>query len=96
MPQLPGKYYLSDLPRLPPMPDNKERAAKPAAGHLVQQMPNRAYRQKGTTPGDTAVSSTTGLSGRLEGRAEAEYSLARSDTPRRPEHRYGCRASIGR
>ena len=61
MPQLPGKYYLSDLPRLPPMPDNKERAAKPAAGHLVQQMPNCAYRQRGTTPRDTVVSSTTGL-----------------------------------
>ena len=61
MPQLPGKYYLSDLPRLPPMPDNKERAAKPATGHLVQQMPNRAYRQRGTTPRDTAVSSTTDL-----------------------------------
>ena len=27
------------------MPDNKERAAKPATGHLVKQMPNRAYRQ---------------------------------------------------
>lgn len=61
MPQLPGKYYLSDAPRLPPMPDNKERAAKPAAGHLVQQMSNRAYRQRGTTPRDTVVSSTTGL-----------------------------------
>lgn len=61
VPQLPGKYYLSDLPRLPPMPDNKERAAKPATGHLVQQTPNRAYRQRGTTPRDTAVSSTTDL-----------------------------------
>lgn len=60
-PQLPGKYYLSDLPRLPPMPDNKERAAKPATGHSVQQMSNRAYRQRGTTPRDTAVSSTTNL-----------------------------------
>lgn len=47
VPQLPGKYYLSDAPRLPPMPDNKERAAKPAAGHLVQQMSNRAYKQRG-------------------------------------------------
>ena len=45
MPQLPGRHCLSDLPRLPPMPDNKERAAKPATGHLVKQMPNRAYRQ---------------------------------------------------
>ena len=54
MPQLPGRYYLSDLPRLPPMPDNKERAAKPATGHLVQQMPNRAYRQRGATPRDAA------------------------------------------
>ena len=61
VPQLPGKYYLSDLPRLPPMPDNKERTAKPTTGHLVQQMPNRAYRQRDTTPRDTAVSSTTDL-----------------------------------
>ncbi len=45
VPQLPGRHCLSDLPRLPPMPDNKERAAKPATGHLVKQMPNRAYRQ---------------------------------------------------
>ena len=25
------------------MPDNSEKAAKPATGHLVKQMPNRAY-----------------------------------------------------
>lgn len=60
MPQLPGKYHLSGLPRLPPMPDDIERAAKPATGHLVQQMLNRAYRQRGATPRGTAVSSTTG------------------------------------
>ena len=39
MTQLPGQYYLSDLPRLPPMSDGSEQAAKPATTHLVQEMP---------------------------------------------------------
>lgn len=42
------------------------RLQKPVAARLVQQMPNRAYRQRGTTPRNAAVSSTTGLSGKLE------------------------------
>ena len=96
MPQLPGKYYLSDAPRLPPMPDNKERAAKPAAGHLVQQMSNRAYRQRGATPRDTAAASATDLNGKLECRAEPEDGLAHSDAPRRSGHQRGRRASMGR
>ena len=77
------------------MSDNKERIAKPATGHLVQQMPNCAYRQRGATPRD-AASSATDLNGKLEGRAEPEYGLARSGTLRRAERRCGCRANIGR
>lgn len=33
--------------RLPPMSNGNEKAAKPDASRLVQQMPNRAYRQRG-------------------------------------------------
>ena len=76
MPQLSGKYYLSDLPRLPPMPENKERAAKPAAGHLVQQMPNRAYRQRAprpetpSSPPQPASQLVETLDGKLEGESK--------------------------
>lgn len=72
------------------------RLQKPVAARLVQQMPNRAYRQRGTTPRNAAVSSTTGLSGKLEDWTETKDILARPDTPRRAERRCGCRANIGR
>ena len=58
-------------------------------------MANRAYRQRGATPRDSAAS-TTGPDGKLEGRAEPEDGLARSDAPRRSGHQRGCRASMGR
>ena len=82
--------------RLPPMPDSNEQTAKPVAARLVQQMPNHAYRQRGTTPRNAAVSSTTGLFGKLEDWTETKDILARPDTPRRAEHRCGCRANIGK
>lgn len=72
------------------------RLQKPVAARLVQQMPNHAYRQRGTTPRNAAVSSTTGLSDKLEDWTETKDILARPDTPRRAEHRCGCRANIGR
>ena len=72
------------------------RLQKPVAARLVQQMPNHAYRQRGTTPRNAAVSSTTGLSDKLEDWTEIKDILARPDTPRRAEHRCGCRANIGR
>lgn len=56
---------------------------------------DHAYRQRGATPRDSATS-TTGLDGKLEGRAEPEGGLARSDAPRRSGHQRGYRASMGR
>lgn len=82
--------------RLPPIPDSNEQAAKPVAARLVQQMSNHAYRQRDTTPRNAAVSSTTGLFDKLEDWTETKDILARPDTPRRSEHRCGCRANIGR
>lgn len=72
------------------------RLQKPVAARLVQQMPNHAYRQRDTTPRNAAVSSTTGLSGKLEDWTETKDILARPDTPRQAEHRCGCRANIGK
>lgn len=57
--------------RLPPMPNGNEQATEPAAARLVQQMPNRAYKQRGAAPRDAAASSTTGLDGKLEGSGRA-------------------------
>ena len=82
--------------QLPPMPDGSEQAAKPVAARLVQQMPNHAYRQRGTTSRNAVVSSTTGLSGKLEDWTETKDILARLGVPGRAEHRCGCRANIGK
>lgn len=78
------------------MPDGSEQAAKPVAARLVQQMPNHAYRQRGTTSRNAVVSFTTGLSGKLEDWTETKDILARSDAPRQSRHQRGCRASMGR
>lgn len=65
------------------MPDNKERAAKPAAGHLVQQMSNRAYKQRGGAPRPETPSSppqpasqlVETLDGKLEGESKPKTAL---------------------
>ena len=71
------------------------RPQKPVAARLVQRMPNHAYRQRGTTPRDSAASAN-GLDGKLEDWTETKDILARSGAPRRSEHRCGCRASMGK
>ena len=93
MPQLPGKYYLSDLPRLPPVPDNKERAAKAATGHLAQQMPIAPIGREAprpetpSSPRQPASHLVETLDDKLEGESKPNTALPA------PARRSRCRAN---